>query len=294
MPQRVSKNNPMRARDKNVLSQLRLATRQNQDEFAENAGISPSTLKRAEQGKEVAADSALIIAKAHNKQVEELFFSERSRSALVPRSDADVANTGSKPLKRYTWGEVEASTSKVHKKVFDEFHPDALLTFPGPSLTFTGLVLAALPPEVAIRVPVYTCIFVDEKAPEPGGLHPVLTEPDDAETAFKILVPAALTDGDPEHQRRIVAIDDTIISGVTMRALRKYFRGRGYADRVPFACCVCYEARTVRGERPPEAIGMVSSSPKFYLPWGDGFCFEERMRLHRDTSHPHPPDRPAV
>jgi hypothetical protein len=88
-------------------------------------------------------------------------------------------------------------------------------------------------------------------------------------------VPRELTE---DRAKRIVVIDDTIITGGTMERLRRFFARDYDPDNVIFACCICYEGRTLPSEKPPEIIGLLALEQRrrFPMPWGrDSFCFED-------------------
>src|SRR6202011_3500187 len=89
---------------------------------------------------------------------------------------------------------------------------------------------------LVLHTPVYTAMLVNKAADDPKGFYAVITKPDNPQKQFKVLVPTALLD-----YQRVTIIDDTIITGVTMKALRRDFEERGYeTGRVQFACCVCH------------------------------------------------------
>ena len=173
----------------------------------------------------------------------------------------------------YTWEDLIEGAQTVANKIFtnDNLAFDAVLTFPGPSSIFCGLVLAKLPLKVFMRIPVYTAIFLDAKtqiSSERKHCFLLLKT-----GSFTILVPRELLE---DEKKRIVVVDDTILTGGVMESLRKYFGSRN----VQFACCICDDVYQLPNKKPPEIIGLdVESRHRFPMPWGrDSFCFEDAFK----------------
>jgi hypothetical protein len=174
----------------------------------------------------------------------------------------------------YPWDEVLIGAERVAQRVFAEPRPEALVTFPGFSALFTGLVCAkAKPVRAGFHTPIYTALLVNKLAQEPDWCQAILTRPTNSLKQFKILLPKAVF-----SYKRLIVIDDTLISGVTMRALRDEFRKPAYEGiLVEFACCVWHERLTHSDEVPPEICGIEEPvrQRNFRMPWGDAVSFED-------------------
>ncbi len=186
----------------------------------------------------------------------------------------------------YLWHELLEGAQVVADEVFtnNELHVDAVLTFPGPSSIFCGLVLAKLPLKVFIRIPVYTAIFLDSKIPISKQRSQLFHEV--RVGSFKVLVPRELVN---DKTKRIVVVDDTILTGRLMEELRKFFKKHHDPEKAKFACCICYEGRTLPREQPPEIIGLKDLEPRlrFRMPWEeDSFCFEDAFDARGSASEP--------
>ncbi len=182
----------------------------------------------------------------------------------------------------FTWEQLEQGAKEIAKRLFDDLHINTVLTFPGPSLIFTGLVMAkASRGKAIIRVPVYTAIFAAKDTPsrEFPNVDRVPME------RFDILVPRGLMANYRGRKKRIAVIDDAIITGKTMDELRQYFVGHTRTpDSVAFACYVCYSGRLTLRETTPIYV-VAREERMFRMPWGDAFPFEYgfevRKRRHR-------------
>jgi adenine/guanine phosphoribosyltransferase-like PRPP-binding protein len=253
-----------KAKDPQELVRLREQANLGQKELPR---VSESSVQRVERGEGVTwivADKihkALREATQTIKTFDDLFVCDRKKADDGPR---------------YAWKEIVPAAARVATRIFEEFHPDAVLTFPAASSLFAGLVFAkaaAASLRDAFRTPVYTALLLNKAGPEIEGYHSILTEPENPERRFKILLPKALF-----SYRKIAVIDDTIISGVTMRALRKEFRKPDYAHIVvTFACCVWHSGLRITERVPPEIRGIEQpvATEKFQMPWGDAFSFED-------------------
>jgi adenine/guanine phosphoribosyltransferase-like PRPP-binding protein len=237
-----------------------------------NAGVSQTTITHAF----TVGCSPDFIDKILTKGFK-LPLTQEETERIVCWPDDDKSQTPPS-LHPYTFREVIEEAKWIGKRVFDDFRPDAVLTFPGDGLIFAGLAMTqALSATERIRVPVYTVRLVTKGSPAISGFRAVSTKPKNPDKEFTVLVPNPLIEDDPDRQRKIAIIDDTIISGVTMDALRDdFYNNLGYAKpNIQVACCVCYEARTFDYEQPPDIYRLVSPEPKFEMPWGPSFCFEE-------------------
>jgi hypoxanthine phosphoribosyltransferase len=176
----------------------------------------------------------------------------------------------------YSWDDIKRGAEEVAKRIYinEELQVDAVLTFPGASSIFCGYVMRLLPLEVFMRLPLYTAIFVDahtsvsERSTYYWPVHCKL---------FTILLPRELIE-DP--LKRIVVIDDCILTGGAMDKLVEFFTERHNRDNVQFACCICFVGRSLANSQLPEIIGLpdLDNQIKIGLPWGDSYCFEDAFK----------------
>jgi len=170
----------------------------------------------------------------------------------------------------YSFEDMMAGARQAAKELALKWPPaDAVLTFPGASSIFAGLVLRTLALRKFLRIPVYTAIFkeLDDHGPfEEFEVVPT--------TRYKLLVPRALF---KSRHERVIVIDDVILSGIAMEGLRK--KCEEYFDKknVIFACCICDRHVTYR-ER-PKVIGLrrrgLAKDSDFLLPWGKPYANED-------------------
>lgn len=235
--------------------------------------VSIDTLKRAIAGEPLRKRNVHKLAKALHVMPEEI----RQDCSPVP-----VAASGKCPPV-YTWEHLLTGARNVAGEIYrdGELQIDAVLTFPGPSSIFCGLVLTMLPLEVFMRIPAYTAMFVGSKtritSQQSEHFWMVKAQP------FNVLVPKHLVE---DRTKRILVIDDTILTGGTMERMRKFFAKWRDSENMKFACCICYEGRTLPTENPPEIIGLpdLEIRQRFPMPWGrDSFCFEDAFRA--DDAH---------
>jgi transcriptional regulator with XRE-family HTH domain len=244
--------------DGKAIRQLRKKHAWTQGDLADKAGVHLDTIKRAEQGTDRQPGTIQKIAKA--LEVEPV--------AILKEYRPDPVGA-----KTYTWDDLVAGAKKVAEEISkdDTLRSAAVLTFPGPSSIFCGLVLAALPLKTFIRMPVYTAIFVDANTPtseREAYFHVIELR------LFKILVPRELT---ADRKKKVLVIDDTILTGGSMERLREFFDEICDPSNVKFACCICHDSRSFLTEIPPEIIALrpLEQRRTFPLPWGDSFCFED-------------------
>jgi hypothetical protein len=106
-------------------------------------------------------------------------------------------------------------------------------------------------------------------------------------TNYKVLVPKALVSSEG---KRIMVIDDTILTGGFMEKMRGFFAH--HKVDVRFACCICDNRLVLPGKNPPESIGLLDrleNRMRFPMPWGkDSFCFEDAFRKHHLATQPAP------
>lgn len=250
--------------------------------------ISKATLRRVEKNEcePRRMETITAVAKLYGAEPRDIILPSVADDAGVQPfpAAADVLNPTS--IKEYTWDHLLRGAAKVASEIFEDKKPlfDAVLTFPGPSSIFCGLVLARMPHKVFMPIPVYTAIFLPRETPvsqkRKQYFHVVKVG------IFKVLVPKELID---RRSKKIVVIDDTILTGNTMRELRKFFVKHHDPRNVKFACCICDDRRLLPGKERPEILTYIETRPRFAMPWGrDSFCFEDPF-LPSD-SHSNEPD----
>lgn len=256
-----------------VITRLRLARGWSQEKLSEKAKISEDSVKRAENCVRMRGQTIGAIANAFGVQPD------------VIQELEDWEKPGSDSVKNYTWEDVLIAAQKVAEQIFknDQFGADAVLTYSGASLVFPGLVLSALPYDVFVRIPVYTAIFWDKNTPgKLVGYDKIST------TLFELLIPQALT---KHRSKRIAVIDESVVTGVTMKELRAFFKEKHYSARnVRFACCVAYDTRKAPPYEPlPEVIGLplLDRGQSFQMPWGTTtYSFGDGFLPHLRSQQP--------
>jgi transcriptional regulator with XRE-family HTH domain len=252
---------------------LRTAKGWSQLDLAHKAEVDIGVVERAESGEEIQARNRVKLEKALGAEIGSLL--------KLPSNEAPVGSAG-----EYTWKEVIKGAKVVAKKAFNEWGADLVLSFAGPSCLFAGLVVTMLPLGDIVRTKMYTAIFIRGKVRKP----PVGFRKTSA-VGFTILVPEALL-RDPS--KKIVVIDDSITSGGTMEALRRFFKKNYDVQNVHFACCVCYDGLHVMpGVEIPEIVGIEPNAKHrgFNMPWEiKSFTFEQAIRT--DPTLPQYSDQP--
>jgi transcriptional regulator with XRE-family HTH domain len=251
--------------DGKIITQLRKAKGWSQPTLATRAGVHSDTIKRGEAEPEYRMQVRSIGAIAAALGIEPV--------KILVNNEPDHSVLGS--MEGYTWDQIMAGAAEVGKEAFSEggtFHADAVLAFPGASSIFAGLVLVTLQsPGNFLRVPVYTAIFKDKEVTGPfSGFQVAPTK------CFNILVPEALLQ---DRTQRVVVIEDTIISGGAMDALREFFLQQGFGeDNIRFASCICHDSLAFGNRTAPEIIGLphLEERRNFPMPWRiDSYRYEE-------------------
>ena len=235
--------------------------------LARKAYVSHATVKRAEDENTERMQMTRLarIATALGAQPHEVQF-----EGIAPPAPPRIVAT---PDPKYSWDDLVAGADRVVQFICkdDKLLFDAVLTFPGPSSIFYGLVLRRLALKTFLEIPTYVIQFVDAKVSIPKNRLQYFQKVNVGK--FNILVPKEIL----ERPMKLIVIDDTILTGGTMKELRRFFRARYSAWTVEFACCICYEGRALPTEHPPEYIGLpLDRRLRFPMPWGSGsFCFED-------------------
>jgi hypoxanthine phosphoribosyltransferase len=88
----------------------------------------------------------------------------------------------------------------------------------------------------------------------------------------------------PDREKRICVIDDGILTGKTMDALRNYFdRLERRPARVEFACHVCNDSLTRIKQLAP-MYHDATSAENVWMPWGEAFAFENCFEVPHGPS----------
>jgi len=235
-----------------------------QEEVAEKAGIDLRQVKQAEGHNRLMVRNVPLLSKVLGFEPEDILI--RNDSVIPVQS-----NGGS-----YSWEDFKRGAEEVSRLAFGEFGATAVLTFPGTSLIFLGLLLATLSDKDALRAKIYTSIMCNGKVRERfAGFKPVFAD------QFTIFVPETLI---RDRSNKIIVVDDYITSGGAMEALRRFFKKNFDLENVRFACCVCYDglqARTDPAAKMPDFVGIQPYADRrvFGLPWGkDSITFEDTFK----------------
>jgi adenine/guanine phosphoribosyltransferase-like PRPP-binding protein len=226
-------------------------------------GCSDSSLRRAKTG--VSEDTAKQIAKALNT-------SEVTGKAYTELFKYDPPGRSEMP--DYSMHQVCEAAARVAEQIFEDFKPDVILTFPGHGSVITGLVCNKAP-QVVFATPVYTAMLASTNCPTPTGFESVSTAPELEEEEYQIFVPEDVFD-----YKRVAVIDDVILTGEAMRALRSKFASHKGVE-IRFACCVAHNRFKQRNTRSPEIVGIPNPTFKDSIlwPWGRSGCFEDLPHL---------------
>src|SRR5579884_513436 len=175
--------------------------------LAEKTGLNLHTIKRMVANQPKDSQSMALVAGALGVQVPQI--------CRDYPPELGVKN-------RYSWDDLKTAAENVRNQIFDgeRFLFDAVLTFPGPSSIFCGLVMAFLPLRLMVQIPVYTAVLINPAASTSHFSEHFAVIPTQW---FKLLIPRGLT-SDPE--KKILVIDDAIVSGGTMKKLRKVFKAQ--------------------------------------------------------------------
>src|SRR5579864_3805316 len=237
--------------------------------------ISIATLRRVENKKcePRRMDTITGLTKLYRVEAKDITLRSAADDAGIQSLPATADSSDGKRIGEYTWDHLLQGAAKVANEIFKDEKPlfDAVLTFPGPSSIFCGLVLTRVLHRVFMPIPVYTAIFLNAKTLVPRKrlqyFHVVPVG------IYKVLVPRELID---RKAKKIVVIDDTILTGNIMRELRKFFAKHHDPQNVRFACCICDDGRLLPGKERPEILTYIENRPRFPMPWGrDSFCFED-------------------
>ena len=240
------------------------ATVKTYQKLAEKAKVAPGTITNAQND---GCRLETIEAIARNG----LGMGDEWPAILIDEDRNRLEATAPEGVYPVSWQQLVAGAEEIGRKVFVEERVNALITFPGPSLIFTGLMMAkALTREESVRMPVYVALLVDRDAPSTRfpQFDAIPME------RFTILLPKAVTRQNHDCDRRIGVVDDAILTGKTMDALRAYFGAlKQKTASVEFACYICHDGRTLLPETTP-ICKVIRTEKIFRMPWGDASAFE--------------------
>lgn len=225
------------------------------------------------------------LASAFAVDAEDLYFKsfEEAQKALNGYTWKDI-EVGAKKvandlvrLVKEDWAKgtvVRGTAEKVDQRIGD-WKPtfDAVLTFPAASSIFCGMVMRHLPSHQSLRIPVYTAFFGRE-AGELGESRKKYFFTVSCDL-FTIFVPRELIES---GLKRIVVIEDSIITGRAMERLKGFFSKNPEHPVLKFACCIfCRSPRDHVSWLRPEIVGIdpIEKEKRFELPWGEAYSYED-------------------
>jgi hypothetical protein len=160
------------------------------------------------------------------------------------------------------WKEVECGSLHLLKKAEGVFRPDILLMTSGP-----GAIIASLAMIQARRFfPVYTAILEDKRSEsfqcKPKGHIKLSTR------KWVIYLPEQLCD---ETDKRIMIIDDCVISGDVQTAICEFLEHKGFPkNNIFFATLVCSQI-AIESNKAPNLYWYVNPHKDLFFPWGRWF-----------------------
>jgi hypothetical protein len=228
-------------------------------------GIGTATVSRAERGHVLRETTArrLYEALRTDKSFEQLF------ELAMPRVAGRRIS--------FSWPQLMSAAGRIGRKILREFRADLVLTFSGHSAIFASLAMVkALPRKQLLNLPTYLVLVRDLKPfSAVAGLPGFTPVPKDG---FVLFIPDGLSEGDHERKKRIAIIDDSIVTGEAIVALKGHLYTLGYKpSSIRVGCFVCQELTTLIPERRPDFWEFTTSSTNYRLPWGDPLWFPNEM-----------------
>lgn len=187
-------------------------------------------------------------------------FSARWRDRRRERIERERANKQN----RYTWEDFVEGADKVGKRLVSQFKPDVVISFAGPGAVFANLVLAkTLNRKSLSATKLYMGRFLDKNTSPDAAI----SEEYDIVTGERlhVLLPKSLQQGD--RSWKILILDETVTTGSSMRAIRKYFNDLGYRN-IRAGCLVCCDAAKLVDPHTVDFAAYSNVGNAFVLPWG--------------------------
>jgi hypoxanthine phosphoribosyltransferase len=161
-----------------------------------------------------------------------------------------------------TWQQVASGSLYLLREAEKQFRPDILLTTSGPGAIVANLAMS----QARKFYPIYTIILEDRRSGrfklKPKG-HEELFTP-----KWVIHLPEQLCQ---ETDKRILIIDDCVMSGDVQRAICEFLEAKGFPKKkIFFATLVCSQIAT-ETEKAPNLYWQINSHKDLFFPWGRWF-----------------------
>jgi hypothetical protein len=148
----------------------------------------------------------------------------------------------------------------ILKKAERDFKPELLLMMSGPGGIVTNLAMV----KSGRFYPIYTAMLENKKIPTfsfaPKGYTKISTK------KWNIYLPDVIFE---ESSKRILIIDDCVMSGDVQSTVRNFFSDKGISEtNFMFASLVCSKIAQP-ASKAPEIYGYLNPHGEFYFPWGE-------------------------
>jgi hypoxanthine phosphoribosyltransferase len=161
---------------------------------------------------------------------------------------------------RYSWDDIHHGVADLHQKIRDSnWKPEVLVTVTGSGAIVANLFMKIMNE----RLPFYAVMLEDPR--RPWGYTPASHRKIDA-GRWTINVPESLLL--ESKKNKILIIDSSHFSGLTMKALKSLLTESGFND-IRHACFVQLE-RPQGATEEPDYYAHRSNNAVFYYPWGKG------------------------
>jgi hypothetical protein len=194
-----------------------------------------------------------------------------------------------KPERPLDWDDIWKA-AHMTATYLEDFGANLILTFSGHSWIYASYVLATLPRDRMLSMPVYLAHVVDwepsTRMPRRPGFTTLMgIEPEPAKNTygFTILVPESFPKNNGKH--RVGVIDDSITSGQVPPVIARFLKEQGYREgpnvegSFKIACCAFFNSPAVA--RRPDHFVIPTKSETFHFPWGDSIWFPRRTGSER-------------
>lgn len=161
-----------------------------------------------------------------------------------------------------TWREVESGSLFLLREAEKRFRPDILLTTSGPGAIVANLAMC----QTRRFYPIYTAILEDNRSTrfklKPKGHVELSTH------KWIIHLPEQLC---IESDKRILIIDDCVMSGDVQAAICGFLESRGFPKKnIFFATLVCSQIAS-ETKRTPNLHWRLNPDKDLFFPWGRWF-----------------------